>query len=497
MGEFRFRIPDYWDLESRHARTVHVIGLDGIPKPCNVQELEKTLRVSRNQNESGKIYIAYPFSTRGELTICTGTLPESPNEYNLATELARGTINRLRNQTSIWEEGGLEIPDQVRELTRLAIAKLGSSIVAPVPEKDEFAREALDFGIEAIFNLCEHFGKEISDYRVSENEIPSFWLATTNPQETPEQHALLNSFDLLSTNSVEPLSDQLIDQKFIVGPFLDASPHSSFVTQNEDYQAGRIAVLKHCDEILEALPENTSLIHAACNLNGIGHKNLGYRQQIQLTTAILAKLDDSKCDRPVMVSFDYPWAERMAWSVGGIHPLQIADDLMRNGSRISFIGLDINLDYWPCGSVSRDPLQWIDMIDVWCQLGLPLVVCLRVPQPIVLAENSSGDVEFSSDHDQNVTIAIDSDLTTEQSDAETYVVANSVRENLNQDQRLKLIQTVLPMIVARPGVHGLVWRQWSDSDDRRFPDGGLVNETGIEKATALAIQQLRTETLRR
>ena len=97
MGEYRFRIPGYWDLESRHARTVHVIGLDGIPKPCNVQERDKTLVVARNQNESGKVYIAYPFTTRGELTICTGTLPESPNEYHLATELARGTINRLRN----------------------------------------------------------------------------------------------------------------------------------------------------------------------------------------------------------------------------------------------------------------------------------------------------------------------------------------------------------------------------------------------------------------
>ena len=496
MGEFRFKIPNYWDLESRHARTVHVIGLDGIPKPCNVRQLDNTLFVARNQNESGKVYISYPFTTRGELTICTGTLPESEQPYELATELARGTINRLRNQTSIWEEGGLEIPSQVRQLTKLATEKLGASIVNGLPEKEDFAREALDCAIEAIFVLCDHFGKEISDFRVSESEIPSFWLATTKPEITPEQSSLIDSFDLFAATNTNQLNGQYTDQKLIVGPFLDASPHSNFVTDYEDFQSGRRAVLENCSNFLNSLPASTSLIHAACNLNGIGHKNLGYRQQIQLTTELLSKIDDSSCNQPVMISFDYPWAERLAWSVGGIHPLQIADDLMRNGSRISFVGLDINLDYWPGGSVSRDPLQWIDMIDMWCQLGLPLVICLRVPQAVRLDEPAGG-IEFNTAHDENVTIAIDSDLTTEETEPEKLFVANSVRENLNPGQRLKLLQTVFPMIVARPGVHGIIWRQWSDGEDKRFPDAGLVNESGIAKPTATAIQQLRAETLRR
>ena len=58
---------------------------------------------------------------------------------------------------------------------------------------------------------------------------------------------------------------------------------------------------------------------------------------------------------------------------------------------------------------------------------------------------------------------------------------NEVRSQLDDQQRLAMLETLLPMIVARPGVHGFVWRQWSDSDDERFPGGGLVTKDGGEK----------------
>ena len=57
-----------------------------------------------------------------------------------------------------------------------------------------------------------------------------------------------------------------------------------------------------------------------------------------------------------MVSFDFPWAERLASAVGGSHPLQIADSLLRQGTQISFLGIEVNLGYWPNGSMMRDPL---------------------------------------------------------------------------------------------------------------------------------------------
>ena len=500
MGEFRFRIPEFWAIESRHIKTIHIVGLDGIPKPCSVSTLDDLLIVTRNQHESGRTYIAYPFGEQGELTICTGTLPESEQPYDLATELARGSLNRLRNQTSIWQEGGLNIPDMVWQHMELATEQLGASIVTPAPEKDELARASLDTTMKAIFALCDHFGQEISSFRVNESEIPSFWLATPYAGETMEHSQAKPLFDLLATHpETPPNGDRDIDERRIVGPLLDASPHSAFSRSELDFQSNRRQLIEHCRNTVQTLPKKSTLIHAACGLNGIGHRHLSYRQQIQLTTEILNLIDDSNVELPVLVSFDYPWAEKLAWSVGGIHPLQIADDLMRNGCKISFIGLDINLDYWPNGSVARDPLQWIDLIDVWCQLGLPLVLCLRVPQ--VQLSSQAKDIELNHRPQDNRTIEIgaDSDSVDGLEDPVTsaQIAGNSIRDNLDETQRLHLINTILPMAVARPGVHGVFWRQWSDGQDPRYPHAGLANDNGSLKSITTTIATLRRETLKR
>ena len=209
MGEFRFRIPEFWELETRHARTVHVVGIEGIPRPSSVNRVDDLLIVKRNQNESGKTYIAYPFTRRGELTICTGTLPESDSVYDLVVELARGTINRLRNQTSIWEEGGLAIPERVRILTRQATSKLGRAITGRNEQRHESAREALEFAIEAIFALSEQFGKDIAEFRVSENAIPTFWMATSHQQDG----AIESQFDIVAVQPEIILNIQFATQR--------------------------------------------------------------------------------------------------------------------------------------------------------------------------------------------------------------------------------------------------------------------------------------------
>ncbi len=501
MGEFRFRVPEFWNFEARHARTVHVVGLDGVPRPCNIQLEQDCVVIRRNQNESGRTYVSFPFRSRGELMICTGTLPESSDVYDFTIELARGTINRLRNQTSIWQEGGLQISERVQQLTRLATEMLVSAITGPEQAATDKARDALDQAIEAIFELGTQFGQEISAFRVSESEIPSFWMATRfSPGSTVL--AEKNGFDFTAITIDEALVNKsgFGVPRLIVGPVLDASPMSTFSVDNESFDVGRQKLLNQCDVLLDDLPTGTTLIHVASNLNGIGHKNLSYRQQIQLTTELISRFDDSTHEIPVMVSFDYPWAERLAWSVGGIHPLQIADDIMRNGCRISFIGLDINLDYWPCGSVSRDPFQWIDIIDLWSQLGLPLVLCLRFPQPSTKNESVEliGATEYRSTHEENVTIAIESDDEVEESESHQKVVGgNTIRENQTHAQRLKLLEVLLPMLVARPGVHGVFWRQWNDGQDPRFPHAGLLDDDGMAKPTMQLIEQLRTKVLKR
>lgn len=456
MGRFLFDIPEDWNLQSRQAGMVYVVGIDGIPWPCKVNLDGQTLIIERNRDESGHVFVAFPFSEFGELVVSTGTLPESPQSYCLVTELARGTANRLRNQISIWEEGGLKISPDVHQTTAEAVHLLGMAILqSDKRSKSETARKSLNHSMQAIFRLSQEFGTQIVPVRRKQATEARFWMAVrTGLGEQFDPSANCGFADLLQIRSED--IRRAPEKPAILGPLLNASPNgmADQLLALDDFEARKAQTLAGTREILKDLPSSVKLVHAVSGLNGTGHRHLSYPQQLQLTIELIQTIEDSAPDLPVMISFDCPWAERLAWSVGGNHPLQIADSLLRRGVRISMLGLDINLDYWPGGSAVRDPLQWIELIDIWSQLGLPLVVCLRGPSGEMIEEVPTGDTKIQTHHP---------------------------RGSVTYEQQVRLLDTVIPMMIARPTVHGLVLQQWTDSDDPRFVGGGMIDSDGNKK----------------
>lgn len=485
MPEFRFRIPNHWKLSSHHISSIFVVGMDGIPWPCKIK-LDREgdaatsgpiVHVARNRDESGHVYFVYPLRDHGEMLLCTGTLPVADEPYDLLKELARGTLNRLRNQLSIWEEGGLAVPETINAKVSEAIHQLAQTIMLDsADEQDRLATEAIESSVSAIFELSAVFTEQIAKFRREHSELGTFWLANSaGPCSTEPGDERTKTFDLTEVSHLRfPVTTDHdatlaslaeFGQRTIVGPWLDAGiggiPESLLAAN--DHLERRQILLKECRQRLETLPEQAMLIHLVSGLNGIGHRHLSYPQQLQLTIDLLHLVDEAMIELPVMVSFDFPWAERLAGAVGGIHPLQIADSLLRQGVRISYLGLEINLDYWPNGSVIRDPFQWIDLIDVWAQLDLPLILVVRIP--------SGG---------QPVDPAMPVDR-----------MVNHQRSNVTEQQRNDFLMTVLPMMVARPAVQGIIFPQWQDGDDPRFPYGGLVDDAGNKKPVFEVIERLR------
>ena len=490
MGEFRFRVPTEWKLDPYHANSIHVVGIDGIPWPCRISIGEdpidpatgtpsgKLLIVSRNRDESGKLFTVYPFSKRGEMLICSGTLPSREAPYELLTELARGTLNRLRNQISIWFEGGLEIPDSVNSTVKTATGLLSESILSEQSAaKDESAGQSIELAMDAIFELSNTFGEQVSKFRRESEQMSTFWFGNQVGFKSQYDSSISEpSFDLARVNlgpdSETSLSGaggrdpSAIEKRIIVGPWLDASVGgmSERLINLDDFLARKDQLLIECRQQLEELPRSTSLIHVVSGLNGIGHRNLSYPQQLQITADLVRLVDESPVELPTMVSFDFPWAERLVGAVGGVHPLQVADSMLRQGLEIGFLGLDINLDYWPNGSMLRDPLQWIDLIDVWSQLGLPIILNLKIPTGMPDATDSKVDREV-----------------------------NRTLSNLTDQNRIEFLETALSVMIARPSVHGVIWPQWQDGDDRRYPGSGLVDVNGNEKPILDLIRRLRQQ----
>ena len=490
MGEFRFRVPVEWQLDPYHANSIHIVGIDGIPWPCRISVGEdpvidsetgkpsgKLLTVSRNRDESGKLFTVYPFSKRGELLICSGTLPSREAPYQLLTELARGTLNRLRNQISIWMEGGLNIPDSVNSAVQKATGFLSRSILSEQPEtKDESASQSIELAMDAIFGLSKAFGEQVSKFRRENEQMSTFWFGNQVGSKAQYEPSISEaSFDLaricIGPDSETSISGaggrdpSAIEKRVIVGPWLDASigGMSNRLINLDDFLARKDQLLIEGRNQLEDLPRATSLIHVVSGLNGIGHRNLSYPQQLQITVDLIRLVEESEVELPTMVSFDFPWAERLVGAVGGVHPLQVADSMLRQGLEVGFLGLDINLDYWPNGSMLRDPLQWIDLIDIWSQLGLPMILNLKIPTGLPpAAETASREI-------------------------------NRSLSNLTDANRIDFLETALSVMIARPSVHGVIWPQWQDDDDRRYPGAGLVDSEGNEKPILDLIRRLRQQ----
>ena len=465
MGEFKFRLPEFWTMERQQAAAIHTVGIDGIPWPCKVATEEGILTVRRNRNESGKTYIPWRSETRGELLISTATLLERESPYPLLTELARGTLNRLRNQLSIWEEGGLVIPAEIHSAVSKSATLLGNSILnSNSVEKDALARSSLDCSIEAIFDVSDEFGKQVTQFRKSSDEIHPFWLAhTISPNRAVQQGVEASGFELvrMTFEQLASVSDKGLKKRVIAGPFLDASVNGmpDHLVEAGDFTSKKKLLVDRCRSHMKQLPSSAALLHVIGGLNGMGHRHLSYANQIEMATTLLNEVSDSNVNLPTMVSFDFPWAERLASAVGGSHPLQIADSLLRQGSQISFLGIEVNLGYWPNGSMLRDPLQWIDMLDLWTQLGIPLIVLLRTPTWAPSGSDDGGQLPSPTQPDKKVnSFDVESDGT-----------------------RIRYLKTILPMLVARPAVQGIIWSQWLDGDDLRYPLGGLASDQDIQK----------------
>lgn len=467
MGVLKFCIPASWSLEKRQASSLHVVGLDGMAWPCRIAREAQKLTINRNKDESGHLYMAYPFRDYGELVVSTGTLPEGATEYQLTRELARGTLNRLRNQLSNWTEGGMQIDESVDHLLTAATQALEHSIFSAEPAKAEAAAsDSLEQSIKAIFAISEAFAEQITPIRRSQVNLAKYWFgARLGVWDQAVADQLGEHFEIVELNHSNQIDRSV--QNAILGPLLDASPNGlpPRLLEADDFDARRNLLMADVREQVSKLPESVKLIHAVAGLNGTGHRLLSYPQQLQATLDVLQTLEDSGNRIPTMISFDGPWCERLAWSVGGTHALQIADSLLRRGVSISMLGLEIHLDYSPTGSLPREPLQWIELIDIWSQFGLPLIVLLRAPfayEPSTLAEQTSKDF-----------------------------VINQPRGGMTDDQRFRLLETVIPMLVGRPAVQGILWQQARDGDDLRYPAGGLIDDQLQPKAPLKLLEKLR------
>ncbi len=480
MGRYLFSIPHSERFDPESMVRAQIIGMEGIPWTSTSTIQDGQLIVFRHVDLSGRLLVPFQSRQHGVIYLTTATLPESEQAWPLDLELARGSLSRLRNQVSIWEESGLVIPESVRAQINRLTEEYAEALFpdgGTTADRTQRCIDVIDDVVNLMFVVADEYSRQVSELaRNRPDAVPvQAGLAGSREQagmlglEVVQQFARFSSSApetrIVDVSSLEPVLEWMGDApagKFrLAGPVIDFSDSDLplWLSASESFEQ-RLSVTKSvCREMGKRFGRQLKLIHAIAGISGVGHQHFNYPQQLQMSIEILETLDRTMPNTSVMASFDQPWGERLVLANGGVPAMEIAESLLRYGARLSAFGLEFNLGYWPQGTLVRDPLQWVDLIDRWSQFGLPLVVYLSAPlgHPDDLPAN-----RFS----QTV-----------------------CRDCLDEDFSTYL-QTIANLLASRPAINAIVWKYAVDRPGARFPLAGLIDESGQPKPASRPIAAL-------
>jgi hypothetical protein len=226
-------------------------------------------------------------------------------------------------------------------------------------------------------------------------------------------------------------------------------------------------MLDHVRAVVERYRGKVHLWQVAARMTH-GHA-LGLSEEARLQVAAKAITAVRQLDptTPIVVTFDQPWAEYLAHERLDLAPLHFADALVRADLGLSGVGLELNIGYYPGGSVQRGPLAISRLVDTWSLLELQLLVALTLPSSA--AEDPQANSKVS-------------------------VVGGQADEVSPESQR-DWVERHIPLLLAKNAVQVVLWNQLSDATPHHYPHGGLFDAANKPKPALEALKKMRQKYL--
>jgi hypothetical protein len=419
----------------------------------------------------------------------TSTLMERDRPYLLEVELARGMVNNLRNQVAQWEMMGLSIPEGIRSQALESTIQFAraSTMQNDGPTAAGWAEQSLATTAVAMSRLATEYAEQAFQVRRTQARPIAPWFGVHLGEGQPSAalaRQLSLAFNMVSVpttwrkiQALEGRRDwdvadaqiQWAHQaglRICAGPLLELDdrgvPDWTYLWEG-DLNSLLSFMLDHVRHVVERYRGRVHLWQVAARMTH-GHA-LGLNEEARLQVAAKAINTVRQLDptAPVVITFDQPWAEFLAHEHLDLAPLHFADALTRADLGLSGIGLELNVDYSPSGSIHRGPLALSRLIDTWSLLELPLLVAITVP-------SSSAPDSRASD--------------------KVSVFAGPADEISRESQRLWVEQNV-PLLLAKNTVQIVLWNQFSDAESHHYPHGGLLDHQNKPKQVLDAIRKIR------
>ncbi len=476
----QFLIPDPQCLTPFALERAYLAGPEGTPWECRVTAADGVLTVQRGARESGHLYFPWE-TTEGLVTLNTSTLMERARPYHLSVELARGTITRLRNQAAAWELAGMNIPEEFRKTLATASSSFGraatSQANAEVAHRE--ATNTLQHACAALRQLGSSYVDQVLKLRTSTNASLSTLLGLRVATVPNSTSATWRMQAASNTVFVEPLwskietnmgqrdwsaTDNVVrwglenGLRLAMGPMvrLDKRNLPDWITLwNDDFEELASCVMQQVRAVVQRYKGKVQLWHVTAGLNSPDALSLNENQRLRLTVEAVELVRSLDQRTPVVVSVNQPWGEYIAAEDHELTPFTYADTLVRSDLGISGIGLEINLGCWPGGTLPRDILEISRTLDRWGQLGLPLIV--------MLSAAGAGQPELAN-------------------------------TSLPEAQEA-VLKWLLPLLLAKQPVQGIVWTQLVDELHQEFPGAGLFDNSLGAKPALEVLSKVREQYL--
>lgn len=495
MGVIRFLVPRRDGLSDDVLDRVYMAGLDEIPWQSRAHWHNGELVVERAESDSGNLFVPLRLPEHGEVMVSTACLMERPKPYHLDVELARGTLNRLLNQVSVWESMGMNVPQSVRAAIAESRHRLSTAVTDQQhhEEASDRARSALDQALVGVNLLSASYVEQALAARHQQagklGTLLGINLGTSRTPDAVARHIgpMFNTMLVpLSWRQIEAsegrrdwaLSDAQIEwaralgAKICGGPLLQIDrwslPDWMYLFGEGDEESFRSCVTEHIQAVVERYKGKVHLWQCAARLNIANDFDHSEEERLRLAVLVVECIRRVDARTPLVITIDQPWGSFMSREDCDLSPLHFADALVRADLGLAGIGLEINFGYVPGGTEPRDPLEFGRQFDRWAMLGLPLLVTLTVP-------GGSG------------------------ADAHAQVAARAInysnRAELSAQAQAAWGERYLPVLLAKQPVQGIIWNQLLDSQPHAWPHGGLYDAESNARPLAALFESLRRKHL--
>jgi len=490
MGVMRFiSTPDR--IGDDTVEQAYLSGFDRIPWQVRVRRADGELLLERPTSDSGNLHIPWQVKGHGQVTLSTATLMERPEPYHLPLELARGKIAQVRNQLAEWEMVGLNVPLQVREKVAESLANFAQAAVVDHNSQQsvESAEEAVRLALDAANLLAACYADQALAARRPMSQKLGTFLGANLGASPLDDHTAKEALEAFNAANV-PLvwreietseghyywetSDRQIEWcraeglTLFCGPLLQFDQRA-FPDWLALYENDFDSVMSFASDFVEAAVQRyrgrVDAWQCAGRVNTAEVLSLSEEEKVRLAAQAVEVTRRLEAETPALVSFDQPWAEYLSRREMDFPPLHIADALVRANLGLSGLVLELNMGYYPGGTLPRDPLALSRQLDYWSLLGVPLFVSVSVP---------------SASH----------------GDPLAQRAAKLPPGSWTAASQQGWVARFVPLLLAKPYVHGILWNQLRDFEPHEFPHGGLFDLRRHPKPALRQLASIRQAYLR-